>query len=171
MLQWHRRSSRFSRAARPKRNRIAFVIMSIGFSLAMTLTTDVIMTVAPPERAGSASGISETSAELGMALGVALLGSVGTAIYRSHMGGAIPAGIPETAAANARATLAGALSVSADVGGPAGETLTTVARDAFAQSLSIVSGISASLVLVTSIVTLMMLRRFGTDPKQVPVTA
>ena len=146
----------------------AFVIMSVGFSLAMTLTTDVIMTVAPPERAGAASGISETSAELGMALGVAVLGSVGTAIYRSQMETAIPAGIAGAAAANARATLAGALTVSTDVGGDAGQALTSVARDAFSQSLSVVSGISATMVFVTSIVTLMMLRRFGTDPNQVP---
>lgn len=154
----------------------AFIIMSIGFSLAMTLTTDLIMTAAPPERAGAASGISETSAELGMALGVAVLGSVGTALYRSRMEDAIPVGIPVDRAENARATLAGALTVSRETGGPAGESVIASARDAFSHSLALVSGISAAMVIATSITTLILLRRAGTatdtssDP-QVPAAA
>ena len=154
----------------------AFIIMSIGFSLAMTLTTDLIMTAAPPERAGAASGISETSAELGMALGVAVLGSVGTALYRSRMENAIPVGIPVDGAVNARATLAGALTVSREAGGPAGENLIAAARDAFSHSLALVSGISAAMVIATSITTLILLRRAGaatdtsSDP-QVPAAA
>jgi DHA2 family multidrug resistance protein-like MFS transporter len=154
----------------------AFIIMSIGFSLAMTLTTDLIMTAAPPERAGAASGISETSAELGMALGVAVLGSVGTALYRSRMENAIPVGIPLDGAVNARATLAGALTVSREAGGPAGENLIAAAREAFSHSLALVSGISAAMVIATSITTLILLRRAGaatdtsSDP-QVPAAA
>ena len=149
----------------------AFVLMSMGFSLAMTLTTDVIMTVAPPERAGAASGISETSAELGMALGVAVLGSVGTAVYRSLMETGIPVGIPVEAAKNAKATLAGALAASKDAGGASGETLIATARDSFAQALGFVSGISAALVIATSIVTLILLRRFFASTGNVPTAA
>lgn len=57
-----------------------FAIVSFGVGLVTTLTTDHIVGAAPPERAGMASGISETAAELGIALGVALLGSVATAV-------------------------------------------------------------------------------------------
>lgn len=149
----------------------AFVIMSVGFSLAMTLTTDLIMSVAPPERAGAASGISETSAELGLALGVAVLGSVGTALYRSLMENAIPAGIPDVAANNARATLAGALTVARDAPGPLGDALTVSARDAFAQSLALVAAISAAMVIATSVVTLLLLRRVGAQANRVPAAA
>ena len=49
------------------------------------LATELIVGSAPPERAGAASGISETSAEFGGALGIALLGSIGAAVYRSQM--------------------------------------------------------------------------------------
>jgi DHA2 family multidrug resistance protein-like MFS transporter len=97
-----------------------------------------------------------------MALGVAVLGSVGTAVYGSAMENAIPVGIPVDGAENARATLAGALTVSREVGGPAGETLLVAARDAFSQSLALVSGISSSMVIATSIMTLILLRRVGT---------
>ena len=42
---------------------------------------------APPEQAGAATGISETSGELGGAVGIAILGSLGTAVYRSRVAG------------------------------------------------------------------------------------
>ena len=47
----------------------------------------------PPERAGVASGISETGAELGGALGIAVLGSIGVAVYRSEIADALPDGV------------------------------------------------------------------------------
>jgi DHA2 family multidrug resistance protein-like MFS transporter len=139
----------------------SFVVMSFGFSGAMTLTTDVIMSVAPPERAGAASGISETSAELGMALGVAVLGSVGTASYRSIMATELPAGLSSGEAERIRATLAEALEVTSRLSGPAGGDVAAVARDAFSQSLALVSAVSATMVIATSIVTLILLRRVG----------
>jgi DHA2 family multidrug resistance protein-like MFS transporter len=57
------------------------VLQSIGLAPVFTLTNDLIMSSAPPERAGAASGISETSSELGGALGIALLGSLATAVF------------------------------------------------------------------------------------------
>ena len=57
------------------------LLQSIGMAPLFTLTNDLIMSSAPPERAGAASGISETASELGGALGIALLGSLATAVY------------------------------------------------------------------------------------------
>lgn len=140
----------------------AYIMMSFGVNIAMTLTTDTIMGVAPPERAGAASGISETSAELGAALGIALLGSVSTAIYRSAMGLGMPSLVPDAIAIDARATIGGAVVSAASLGGKAGAELAQVAREAFTSSLSIVAVISAVLVLLTSVVTIGVLRRTGT---------
>jgi DHA2 family multidrug resistance protein-like MFS transporter len=137
----------------------AYIVMSFGVNVAMTLTTDTIMTVAPPERAGAASGISETAAELGAALGIALLGSVSTAFYRSAMGIAVTDNVPAAIAANARATIGGAVTSAAALGGEAGAHLTRTAREAFTGSLSVVAMIAAALVLVTSIVTIGVFRR------------
>ena len=137
----------------------AYIIMSFGINIAMTLTTDTIMGVAPPERAGAASGISETAAELGAALGIALLGSVSTAYYRSAMKTSIPELIPVSVAIDARATIGGAVLSASKLGGNAGLELAQVAREAFTASLSIVSVISAVLVLVTSVVTIGVLRQ------------
>ena len=70
---------------------------SVMFSLALapvdTLATDLAIGAAPPERAGAASALTETAAEFGGALGIAVLGVIGTSIYRSQLTGALPAGI------------------------------------------------------------------------------
>ena len=62
---------------------LGMLVQSIGFAPVYTLTNDLIIGAAPPERAGAAAGISETTSELGGALGIALLGSLATAVYGS----------------------------------------------------------------------------------------
>jgi len=57
------------------------LLVSLGLAPVFTLTTDLVVGAAPPERAGAASAISETGSELGGALGIALLGSLATAVY------------------------------------------------------------------------------------------
>jgi DHA2 family multidrug resistance protein-like MFS transporter len=57
------------------------VLQSLGMAPVFTLTNDLIIGGAPPEQAGAASGISETASELGGALGIALLGSLATALF------------------------------------------------------------------------------------------
>ncbi|MFE1592458.1 MFS transporter [Nocardia sp. NPDC058705] len=59
------------------------VIAGIGYGFSFTLVSDVAVSAVPAERAGSAVGISETSFELGNALGLALLGSVAALVFRS----------------------------------------------------------------------------------------
>jgi len=56
--------------------------MAAGVVAGMTLTGDLIPAISPPERAGAASALSETANELGGALGIAILGSIGAAVYR-----------------------------------------------------------------------------------------
>jgi DHA2 family multidrug resistance protein-like MFS transporter len=139
----------------------AYVVMSFGINVAITLTTDNIMSVAPPERAGAASAISETSAELGLALGIAILGSIATASYRHLVVDNVPAGMRADLVTAARATLAGAVVAAKELGGAAGESLLIAARDAFAASLNLVSAISALLVISVSIVVLRVSRAKG----------
>lgn len=62
---------------------VGFALTAFATSLVTALCTDRMVGAAPPERAGSASGVSETAAELGIALGVALLGSLATAVQRA----------------------------------------------------------------------------------------
>jgi len=95
------------------------VILSLGVAQVVTLSTDLIVGAAPPERAGAASALSETGTELGGALGIAILGSIGTAVYRSQLAGGVPFGEAFAhglqVAALARAVVMAAMAVVAAV--------------------------------------------------------
>ena len=119
------------------------VIISLGLAPVFGLTTELIVGSAPPERAGAASGISETSAELGGALGIAILGSVGVAIYRGRLSTDLPSVIPAESAAAARDTLGAAVSVAEQLPGPLGTTVLDTAHRAFVDGMQITSGIAA----------------------------
>ena len=117
----------------------ACVVMMIGFGLVVTLTSDMIIAAAPEERAGAASAISETGTELGGALGIAVLGSIGTAIYRREVADAIPAGVPQEAAATARDTLGGAVGVAGQLSDQLGPALLEASRAAFVDGFQVVA--------------------------------
>ena len=73
---------------------VASIVISLGLAPVITLATELIVGSAPPEQAGAATGMSETSGELGGALGIAILGSIGTAVYRTEVADVAPAGHP-----------------------------------------------------------------------------
>ncbi|MCC7353299.1 MAG: MFS transporter [Anaerolineae bacterium] len=136
----------------------ASVVISLALSPVFTLTTELIVGSAPPERAGAASGISETGAELGGALGIAILGSLGTAVYRSELTNRLPAGIPTEAAQVARDTLGAAVGVAQQLPGEVGLALLNVARDAFVQGLHLAAAISAIVAVGAAIMVVVFLR-------------
>jgi MFS transporter, DHA2 family, multidrug resistance protein len=142
------------------------VVFSLGLAPVDTLAADLTVGAAPPERAGAASALSETSAELGGALGIAVLGSVGTAVYRGHMTDAIPAGTPPPAAEAARDTLGGAVAAAGDLPGQVGAALLDAARQAFTQGLAATAAVSAALALAVAVLTAALLR--GVRPSAEP---
>ncbi|MFE9412716.1 MFS transporter [Streptomyces sp. NPDC006704] len=78
----------------------ACAVYTCGLVAAMALANELALGAAPPERAGSAAAVLESGQELGGALGMALLGSLGAAVYRHGMA---------HAPASARETLGGAV--------------------------------------------------------------
>jgi DHA2 family multidrug resistance protein-like MFS transporter len=142
----------------------ASAIVSLGLAPVFTATTNLIVGSAPPERAGAASGISETGSELGGALGIAILGSIGVAIYRGGLAEALPAGVPAQAAAAARDTLGGAAAVARQLPADAGAALLAASREAFTTGLQVTAGISAVVAVGIAVLATVMLR-------EVPPTA
>lgn len=139
---------------------IGSLIYSLGGSPVVILATDIIVGSAPVERAGAASAISETSSELGGALGVAILGSIGTAVYRMRMLDAMPNGVPADVREIARGTLGGATAVAEQLPGQLGAALLGTARDAFVQAFVTAVAVNAILVLATAVVATLLLRRY-----------
>lgn len=149
----------------------AFTILSLGLAPAFTLTTDLIVGTVPAERAGIASGLSETSAELGGALGIALLGSIVTAVYRALMAAAEPGGVPAEALARARDTLGGAVSIAAGLPEPAGGALAGAAREAFIEGFVFAALLCTAIALATALLAVAVLRRTGRPEPEEPAPA
>ena len=112
---------------------------AVGLAVVITLVADLAVSAAPKERAGGAAATSETSSELGGALGLALLGSIGAAIYRAG----VPVGAPDT--------------IGDAVRGPFADA----ARDAFGSALVATSLVSAAALIVTAGAAFALLRRLG----------
>jgi MFS transporter, DHA2 family, multidrug resistance protein len=127
------------------------VVFSLGVAPVGTLATDVMVGAAPPERAGAAAAISETGGEFGGALGIAVLGSIGAAVYRGQVADAVPAGVPPDAAEAARDTLGGAVVAAEQLGGELGAALLDAARQAFAQGLRLTAVVSAVLTVAVAV--------------------
>jgi MFS transporter, DHA2 family, multidrug resistance protein len=137
---------------------IGMVLYSLGISPVVILATDLIVGCAPIEKAGAASAISETSSELGGALGIAILGSIGVAVYRSVMADGIPEGLAPEAAAAARATLGGAVELAERLPAQLRMELLATARAAFARGFEIAAIVSAGIALLMAPVAGMLLR-------------
>jgi DHA2 family multidrug resistance protein-like MFS transporter len=145
----------------------ATVIFSVGLAPVIILATDLIVGAAPPERAGAAAAISETGSEFGGALGIAILGTIGTALYRSRLADALPAGVPPDAADAARDTLGGAVSVadSGDLQPPLAAELLETARGAFTDGLQAAAITSAVVAASAAVVAAVVLRRARVGPE------
>ncbi|HSD40358.1 MAG TPA: MFS transporter [Burkholderiales bacterium] len=135
------------------------IVFSVGLTPVVTLTTDIVLTAAPPERAGAASALSETSSEFGGALGIAVMGSIVTAIYRGEVARAIPEGVPAEAAEVARSTIGGAVSVAGELPGALGADVLGSAREAFAHAFGATAAISAVIAIGVALLAAALLRR------------
>ncbi|MFI0354882.1 MFS transporter [Actinomadura sp. 9N407] len=137
----------------------ASAVMGAGLGPMAVLGTDLIVGAAPPEGAGAASAISETSTELGAGLGIAVLGSIGFGVYRSQISDTMPAGVPGEAA---RESLGGAVAVAAELPGPAGAELLTAAREAFVVGLHATAMVGAGVAVLLAVLAATLLR--GAEP-------
>lgn len=136
----------------------ASVVFSIGFTPVITLTTGIVVGSAPPERTGAASAMSETSAELGGALGIAVLGSLGAALYRSRMADVVVPGVSAEALAPARSTLGGALSFASGLAPEQAGPMLAQASEAFMLGFRAAAILSIVGMLFCIVVTLTTLR-------------
>jgi MFS transporter, DHA2 family, multidrug resistance protein len=130
---------------------IGFTVASVGIALPSALGTDLVVGSAPKEKAGSAAGMSEMSGEFGIALGVAVLGSIGAAVYRGSV--VVGAGVPADAAAAAGESISGAVAAAGRLPGAAGGDLLGVAREAFTSGLNVAAVIGAVLFAALAVLT------------------
>lgn len=129
--------------------------VGIGSGLAFTVTADVILSSVPKEQAGSASAVSETAYELGAALGIALLGSIVTGVYRDFT---VPAGTPPEVASAAHESLGGAVHSATALPPQTADALVSAAQAAFVDGMRLAAGVGAVVLLATAVAAWFMLR-------------
>ena len=140
---------------------ITLFVVGVGLGLAFTVASDVILASVPPHRAGSAAAVSETAYELGMALGIATLGSILTAVYRTV---SVPPSLPAEIAAQARDSLPSAIHAAQSLPAEQAERLLDPAREAFTHGLAVASGVGAALLLSAAVAVWWLLRTHPVSP-------
>ncbi|TDC64412.1 MFS transporter [Streptomyces hainanensis] len=138
----------------------ALLVVGLGSGLSFTVTADVILSSVPKERAGAASAVSETAYELGTALGIALLGSLVTGVYRGFTG---PTGTPDAA----HESLGGAVEAATHLPPDTAANLLDAARQSFVDGLGLAAGAGAAVLLATAVAAWFLLRGQRLDDEPV----
>jgi DHA2 family multidrug resistance protein-like MFS transporter len=136
---------------------LAFVALGLGIGSAETVSNELVIASAPPEKAGAASGVSETAYELGAVLGTATLGTVLTASYRSSV--VLPDGLTAVQQQAAGETLGGAATVAEQLPGDLAGALMESARHAFDSGVGVAAWIGVGLIVAAMLVAAIGLRR------------
>jgi DHA2 family multidrug resistance protein-like MFS transporter len=138
---------------------VGMLLFCLGLAPIGTITTDLVMSEAPPERAGAASGISETSFEFGGAVGIAVMGSIVTAIYRSTIAQkSVALALPAPALEAAKETLGGAIAAAQQLPPDSAARLVAAAREAFIHAFEVTAAVSTVGAVAAGILALMVLR-------------
>lgn len=140
---------------------IGFAFVYLGLGAIAALGTDMVVGAAPPAKSGSAASLSETVQELGIALGVALLGSLTAAVYRARV--SVPDGLTDDAAHAVGDSLSGAILFADRL--PAGAV--EDAQRAFTGGLNVSSIVAGAVIAAVTVLCLWMLRhvpRLGHGP-------
>ncbi len=136
----------------------SFVLTYPGVAPAMALTTDLVVGSVPPEKAGGASGLATTANDLGISLGIAVIGSIGIATYRSQITELLPGGLPADATTAASRSIDGALTAAAELPGALGGQLVTAAQQAFTSGLNTAAIVSAVIAAIAALIAATRLR-------------
>jgi DHA2 family multidrug resistance protein-like MFS transporter len=145
---------------------VGSTLVYLGMGPVYTLGTDLIIGSAPPARAGAAAALSETSAELGGALGIAIIGSIGSVAYRASMAHALLSRVPSAARQAAQETIGGALAAAAQLPAAAQAQLLAAARAAFVHSMEQCAAVCGLIAAGTAIASMLVLRRVGVASDQ-----
>ncbi|MDT0330166.1 MFS transporter [Nocardiopsis lambiniae] len=135
----------------------AFSLVYLGLGAIAALGTDLVVGAAPPEKAGSASAMSETVQELGLAVGIAVVGSLSAAVYTARMNAEALGDLPADTARIVENSLSGATSISGELPAPVFER----AQEAFIAGLNTTGWTGAVVTLALAAATAVMLRHIG----------
>ncbi len=127
----------------------ALVAAGLGAGAVMTLGSDVMLSTASPERAGEVGAVQETSFSLGAGLGLALLGTVLSLVYRLMLQAA--PGATAQQEETARHSLGAAAEVATSIGGSQGRAFLANAINAFDVAFSVATATAATILVLLAV--------------------
>jgi MFS transporter, DHA2 family, multidrug resistance protein len=149
------------------------VLSALGLTVIMfcvapisVLGTVIAVGSAPPEKAGVAAGTGQTSYDMGLALGIAVVGSVSVAVYRSDVAATVPPDLPPDVAAGVNDTLGGAVSAVQQLPPSLADNVLASAREAFINGFHTSALVSAIIAVLLGVMVLVMLRHIPPTPKE-----
>src|ERR1700680_3771555 len=141
---------------------LAVAIMGAGMGMVMAPASTIIMTTVPAHQAGAGSAIHDTIREVGGALGIAIVGSLAAAVYRSRLADVLIARhAPSQVVHTATSSVAAANVVGKQVGGAPGSELVSAAHIAFVNAMAIGVRVAAAAALVSAVAAIFALPRHG----------
>jgi len=141
---------------------LANVVFSLGVSPCAAIIADLVVGAAPPERSGAASALSEVASELGGALGIALLGSLATLLYRSTLAATLPKGLPASVVETAMRGIGAAASLPRSTDGA--DVVMPAVRASFTGATAATLFTAAGIVLLAAVGAIVMFGRNGSSP-------
>lgn len=135
----------------------AMCVVMFGTAPLAALANHLAMGSVPPEKAGSGASIVQTATEFALGLGIATLATLGTAVYRGGVEGALRF-VPAGTAAAAREGIDRAVAAAAQLPGAQGRALLLAARESFTSGLHVVGVVSAILFAGLCLMTLWAFR-------------
>ncbi|WNV84573.1 MFS transporter [Umezawaea sp. Da 62-37] len=135
-----------------------FVIIGLCQGPMLSLGVNMVVGAAPPEKAGSSSSMAQIANETGASLGVAIMGSVGAAVYVARLAPDLPAGLPGPAAAAAQESIARAVAIAPDLPPEQATALLAAAREAFADGMNVFAAVSVAVLAAVAVLVMIMLR-------------
>ena len=152
---------------------LAVAIMGAGMGLVMAPASTTIMTTVPAHQAGAGSAINDTIREVGGALGIAIVGSLAAAAYRSRLTPALIARhAPGLLVHLATSSVAAADAAGQQAGGAAGSELVAAAHSAFVNAMAMGVRVAAGVALISAVAAIFALprRREPQATQAAPVT-
>jgi MFS transporter, DHA2 family, multidrug resistance protein len=132
---------------------VAMCVVMVGTAPLAALCNQLGMGAVPPDKAGSGASLFQTAVEFGLGFGIATLATLGTAVYRSNVEGALGV-VPPDAADAARESVDRAVAAAGRLPAAQGGDLLAAARDAFTTGLHVVGVVTAVLYAVLAVVAL-----------------
>jgi EmrB/QacA subfamily drug resistance transporter len=115
-------------------------VFALGMGLTIAPATASIMGAVPPDRAGVGSAINDTTRQVGGALGVAVMGSIGASLFRRSAAHALSgAHLSHAVSVKALDSVGSALAVARTLPAGAARTVGDSARRAFIHGLDVAS--------------------------------